>query len=130
MCGKFTHCHVLQKAFIVNVLRVLISFLERQQSSLVSSFVHRLTAEEDECFDPATKGRLYRGQKNYTRSMRPCLHWTRVTHCLHHAFNSRCLHLHRKACLTSFATAQQWKTSRTRLTNIHSLSMTVCLVHW
>ena len=43
-------------------------------------------AEEDECFDPATKGRLYRGQNDYTRSMKLCMKWTRVTHCPHHAF--------------------------------------------
>ena len=47
------------------------------------------TAEEDECFDPATKGRLYRGQKDYTRSMKPCLNWTEVTYCAQHAFNPR-----------------------------------------
>ena len=51
-------------------------------------------AEEDECFDPATKGRLYRGQKDYTRSMKLCMDWTETTHCLHHAFKPGYTDLH------------------------------------
>ena len=47
------------------------------------------TAAVEQCYDPDTKGVLYRGQKDYTRGMKPCLHWSQVTHCLHHAFKTR-----------------------------------------
>ncbi|XP_076465481.1 uncharacterized protein LOC143297173 [Babylonia areolata] len=45
--------------------------------------------EEEGCYDPVTKGTLYRGQKNFTRSMKACLPWTQVTSCPHHAFHPR-----------------------------------------
>ncbi|KAL8570785.1 hypothetical protein ACOMHN_006935 [Nucella lapillus] len=45
--------------------------------------------EEDSCYEPSTKGSLYRGQKNYTRGMKPCLPWTQVANCQYHAFHPR-----------------------------------------
>ncbi|XP_076465381.1 uncharacterized protein LOC143297094 [Babylonia areolata] len=45
--------------------------------------------EDDGCYDPATKGTLYRGQRNFTRSMKACLPWSQVTNCPYHAFHPR-----------------------------------------
>ena len=46
-------------------------------------------AEEEQCFTPVTNGVLYRGEKNYTRGMKPCLPWSRTTQCRYHTFNSK-----------------------------------------
>ncbi|KAL8570787.1 hypothetical protein ACOMHN_006937 [Nucella lapillus] len=45
--------------------------------------------EQDSCYEPSTKGSLYRGQKNYTRGMKPCLPWTQVANCKFHGFHTR-----------------------------------------
>ncbi|XP_050396408.2 uncharacterized protein LOC126814967 isoform X2 [Patella vulgata] len=47
----------------------------------------KLALADDHCYDVDNKGKYYRGSVNYTRTYKPCLPWTQVTHCRHHSFN-------------------------------------------
>lgn len=64
----------------------------------------------DECYEPSTKGVHYRGTKDYTRSMRPCLHWAQAPNCNHSAFDVRDFGsgLDKNFCRNPDFTAKPW----------------------